>query len=293
MNFTNIAEKIKENAIKALEFIKNIYAIPDSGKYITASIILIVIFTFITFPYEQVIQKKIHEAEGKSFSSAEITGLDIGVIGRSYLDRLVLNFIDSTDLVIEKGAFNLSTNPYRLIVSRRLKSDIDIQNLKYSGKETEFNGKIGGDFDLIINSKSNIPENGFVNIIISQGMLQIGTINIPSSMGSFPLKIGVVNIQSLDFSADVINRVMKIKRFTIDSSDLKCSITGSITLEPVMKNSKLELKLVIDPRSKVFDEQREIVEAFAKNSPFEITISGTLSRPDFKTAKSDSDKNEN
>ena len=287
MNFNELPGIIKNTLKNGLVFLKSIYKIPGSKKYFAASFILIIIFLFITFPYEELIKKQLHDGAGRSYTSARISGLDVGVIGSTDIGALEIYFTDLTELIIEKAELGLSVNPYRLFVSRRIKTDLDISRLKYSGKENEFQGKVTGDIDVTLGARSNIPENGTVLINIIQGIVQVGTINIPTSMGNIPLKTDIINIKLLNFEADIINRVIKIKKFTVDSEELKCSFTGSMTIEPLIKNSRLEIKMILDPESKVLDQQRDLVNALAKGGPIIINIGGTAGRPEFKLEKNE------
>ncbi len=287
INFKNLIGIIKNLLKDGLAFFKTIYKIPGSKKYFAASFILIIIFLFITFPYEELVKKQLNEGAGKGYASARITGLDVGVIGSTDISSLEIYFTDLTELIIEKAELGLSVNPYRLFVSRRIKTDLDISRLKYSGKENEFQGKVTAEIDVILGSKSNVPENGTVLINITRGILQIGTINIPTSMGNIPLKTDVINIKLLNFDSDIINRVVKIKNCTVDSEELKCSFTGSITIEPFMKNSRIDMRMMLDPVSKVLDQQRDIVNALAKGGPIVINIGGTAGRPEFKLEKNE------
>lgn len=286
-NYKELPGIIKDSLKNVITFLKVINKIPGSKKYFAAASVLIVIFLFITFPYEELIKKQLHEGAGKGYASARVSGLDVGVIGSTDIGVLEIYFTDLTELVIEKAELGLSINPYRLFVSRRIMTDLDISKLKYSGKENEFQGKVTGEIDVTIGSKSSVPENGNLLINITQGILQVGTINIPTSMGNIPLKTDIINIKQLTFDADIINRAVKIKKFTIDSEGLKCSFTGSITIEPSMKNSRLEMKMILDPESKVLDQQRDIVNALAKGGPIIINISGTAGRPEFKLEKNE------
>ncbi len=288
MNIKEIPVIIKNRFNDLLTFLKVIYKLPGAKKYFAVSIFLIVIFFFITFPYEELVKKKLNEGSGRTYSSARISGLDVGILGSTDIEKLEVYFTDLTEIIIEKAELGISVNPYRLLVSRRLLTDLDIQNFKYSGKENEFKGKVTGDIDVTIADKSNIPENGTISINITRGALQLGLINIPTSMGNIPLKTDIINITLLNFSSDIINRTAKIKKFALESEEISCSFTGTITLEPILKNSRLDMKMTLDPQSKIFDQHRDIVNAFAKNGPIIISIGGTAGRPEFKM-----DKNEN
>lgn len=287
INFKDLPGIIKTSLIDGLAFLKVINKIPGSKRYFAASVLLIIVFVFITFPYEELIKKNLHEGAGKGYSSARIAGLDVGVIGSTEVGSLELYFPDYTELSIEKADLGLSVNPYRLFVSRRIKTDLDIHRIKYSGKENNFQGKLTGDIDITMGSKANVPENGSVLLNITQGILQVGIINIPTSMGNIPLKTDTINIKLLNFDADITNRVLKIKKFTIDSEELRCSFTGSMTIEPFMKNSKFEMKMILNPDSKVLDQHRDIINALSKGEPIVINIGGTAGRPEFKLEKNE------
>lgn len=287
INLRELPGIIKSSLKDGYAFLKAVYKIPGSKKYFTLSIILIIIFLFITFPYEELVKKQLQEGAGKAYASARITGLDVGVIGSTDIGSLEIYFTDLTELLIENAELGLSVNPYRLFVSRRIKTDLDINRIKYSGKENEFQGKVTGDIDVTLSAKANLPETGTLLINITQGILQIGTINIPTSMGNLPLKTDIINIKLLNFDADILNRIVKIRKFTVESEQIKCSFTGNITLDPFMKNSKLDIKMTLDPESKVLDQQRDIVNAFAKGGPIVIIIGGTAGRPEFKLEKNE------
>lgn len=287
INLRELPGIIKSTLKDGYAFLKAVYKIPGSKKYFTLAIILIVIFLFITFPYEELVKKQLQEGAGKAYASARITGLDVGVIGSTDIGSLEIYFTDLTELVIENAELGLSVNPYRLFVSRRIKTDLDISRIKYSGKENEFQGKVTGDIDVTLSAKANLPETGTLLINLTQGMLQIGTINIPTSMGNLPLKTDIINIKLLNFDADILNRTVKIRKFTVESEQIKCSFTGSINLDPFMKNSKLDIKMTLDPESKILDQQRDIVNAFAKGGPIVIIIGGTAGRPEFKLEKNE------
>lgn len=287
INYKELPGIIKSSFKRGLEFLKEIYRLPDSKKYFASALMLIIIFLFITFPYEELIKKQLSEGAGKAYASARISGLDVGVIGSTEFDSFEVYFTDLTALIIEKAELGLSVNPYRLVVSRRIMTDLTFNRLKYSGKENEFQGKVTGEIDITLGNKNNIPENGMIQINITNGNLQLGTINIPTSMGNIPLKTDMINIKLINFDSDIINRIVKIKKFTVDSEELICSFTGNITIEPLMKNSRLDMKMILDPASKVLDQHRDIVNALAKGGPIIINIGGTAGRPEFKLEKNE------
>lgn len=293
IDIKQVLSAIKNSGKRLSESLRSVYSLPHSGRYIALAVILVIVFTFITFPYEQLVIQKIHENEGKAYSSATFTGLNVGIVFKTRFDSFELGFLDLTSLSCKKGAFDLSTNPYTIFVKNRIKTDINIESVSYSGKDKDFSGTLTGDIDLFLNDKTGTPENGFINLKVTKGILQLGTINIPTSMGNFPLPLDAISIQSIEFESDIINKTLKIKKCSFDGDILACSLSGVINLEPVLKNSKLELKLVIDTSSKVLDKQRELINAFLKNKPFELNITGTLSRPDIKLNKPDNVKNEN
>jgi len=293
MNFRNIIEKTKEKLSAAYGFIKSVYRLPDSGKYLIAALLLIIVFTIFTFPFEQLVLKIIHDNQGKAFNTISLMELDVALIGNSYFEKAEISLSDSASVSIDKGTIDLPINPFSLWVRNRISTDFNFGSVRYTGKSINYQGGIGGEADLALNDKSGVPENGSITLKFSSAVVNIGTINIPTSMGDFPLEIGAVKISNLLVETDILNRVMRIKKFVLKSDDLSLNITGSITIEPGYKNSKPDIIVTIDPASEIFSSQRDLITAYTKNSPLEITVKGTLSRPDIKTVKAGTEKNEN
>lgn len=289
MNIEKLLTIIRHYIKESKNFIKASNSLPGSGKYYIASLLLILLFVYITFPYEQIIIKKIHTNEGKSFTSASFTGLNIGIIGKTFFDKFNISFPDSTDFSAEKGVFDLSTNPYTLFIKKRINTDLKIESIKYSGREVELNGKLSGNIDIIINDRSGIPENGSLSIQLTQSILQPGIITIPTPMDQLKLKLDPIIIQSLVIEIDIINKACRIKKFNLASDNLICTVSGSINLEPSFKNSRLDLIITIDPSSKVL----ESISPFLKKKSVEISIKGSIARPEYSRQQSGSEKNEN
>lgn len=65
INFKELTAIIKRILKDGLAFLKSIYKIPGSKKYFAASFILIIIFLFITFPFEELIKKQLSEGAEK------------------------------------------------------------------------------------------------------------------------------------------------------------------------------------------------------------------------------------
>jgi hypothetical protein len=88
INIKEIPGIIKNRFNDLLTFLKVIYKLPGAKKYFILSILLIVIFFFITFPYEELVKKKLNEGSGKTYASARISGLDVGILAALTLKSL-------------------------------------------------------------------------------------------------------------------------------------------------------------------------------------------------------------
>ncbi len=277
----NLPAKIKS-------FIKNIYELPHSGKYFVLSLVMLIFFLIITFPYDFLIKKKIYGLEGKSFRSIEMSGFDFSIFSETYIDNLLIVLNNSNELTCKNAIINLTLNPVTLLIKNKLKSDFQFDSLKYTGKDVEFLFNINGNMDLTLDKKSGTPKDGLIKIIISDSIIKLGEISIPARMGPLPLKIESINIQSGNIDANMSNGTLMLNTFKITGNDLTCDITGSMELTG---SSKLDLVVNIDSESAVLDQYNDLLSSVIKNNILSLRIKGNMSKPE--VTLNDAGKNEN
>lgn len=282
MNYKNVFNKLSFFISNTYTYIKMIRGLPHSGKYSAIAILLIIIFIFITFPYDFLIKKKLYEIEGKGARTISVGAIDFNIIGESYAENLEIVLNNNHELSWKNIIFNPSVNPYRLFIKKRYLADFQFDGFRYSTGETEILMNLNGNIDLIFDTTKNIPVSGQLKIILGDARVKLKEISIPGPMGPFPLKLDLLNIQNGIIEVDIVNSVARIRTFKLTGTDLNCNITGTVELSERTDNSKLDIRINIDPESTALENYKDMIAAVTKNGPLVLTMSGTAGRPDFK-----------
>jgi len=284
MKLQELLNKIKHYFSKFYSYIKIIKTLPHSGKYTALSIILIIFFTIITFPYDYLIKRNLKDLEGKSFRTISMKSLDFSVISESSAENVELILNNGNELSIKNILINLSINPYRLFISNRYLADFQLDNFRFTSPDAEIIMNLNGNIDIINDTIKKIPGSGEVKLILEQCIIKLKEISIPGPMGPFPLKFEKVNIQNGIAEFDIVNGIAKIKNIKLTGTDLNCSITGTVEFAERTVNSKLDLNITIDPESEALEPYRDMISMISSNSALIITLRGTAGRPDIKIA---------
>jgi len=288
INTEKLKADILELPSKLKIFIKTIYDLPHSGKYMLLSLFLFIFFLIISFPYDYIIKKNIYGLEGKSFRSIEISGFDFSLFSETYFDNINIVLNSGDEISCKNSIVNIALNPFTLFIKKKLKSDFQFDSLKYTGKEFELIFNINGNIDITLDKQTGLPKDGPVKIILSDSFINLNSINIPGPMGPLPLKVESVNIQSGNIDALIINGTVKINTFKLTGNDISCDVSGNIELN---NNSKLDLTINIDSESAFLDQYKDILNSFIKNNILSLKIKGTLSKPELTL--NSAGKNEN
>lgn len=288
INKEQIIAVIKNFPGRIKQFARIIYDLPHSGKYLILSVVLMLLFLVVTFPYDFLIKKKIYALEGKSFRSIEMAGFDFSIFSETYIDNLVIVLNNNNEVTCKNAIINLTLNPVTLFVNNKLKSDFQFDSLKYTGKDVEFLFNLNGNMDLTLDKQSGLPKDGPVKIIISDSIIKLGEISIPARMGPLPLKIESINIQSGNIDSILTNGTLKFNTFKLTGSDLICDITGQIELTG---NSRMDLVVNIDSESAVLDQYNDLLSSVIKNNILSLRIKGTLSKPEVTLNNPEKDEN--
>lgn len=279
-----ILQRIKPLLSTLLSYIRAVRALPHFGKYAALSVILIIFFTILTFPYDYLIKKSLYNNEGKGFRTITMKELDFSIFGQSTAENISIVLNNGNELMLKNVLINPSVNPYRLFVSRRYIADFQFDGFGYSTPDTELMMNLNGNMDIRIDKIKKIPVSGEIKLILEEAKLKLREISIPGPMGPFPLKLESVNIQNGVAEIDINNGVARIKNFRLTGTDLSCSITGTVEIAERSDNSKLELGVNIDPESAALEQYRDLIVAMTSNGPFILSIRGTVGRPEIRIA---------
>ncbi len=282
MNYQDIINKARELLTRCMTYIKVVRGLPHFGKYASLSIVLIIFFTIVTFPYEILIKKKLYDSEGKSFKSITLKKLDFSIMGRSSAENVELLLNNGDEVYLKSILLNLSVNPYRLFISKRYVADFQFDDFRYTAQKTEFMLNLNGNIDITIDKLKGIPSAGDLKFIIEEAKLKLKEMSIPGPMGPLALKLDAINIQNGLAEADIVNGVVKIRNFRLSGTDLNCSITGTVELADRSDNSRLNLNISIDPESAALEQYKELILSVSNNGPLLLSVQGTLGRPEIK-----------
>jgi len=233
----------------------------------------------VTFPYDVLIREQLNKLEGKVVRSIMVGSINTSLFDVTTFDNFSCTLKDGSDINLKSVIADISLNPYTLLVNREFKGDFEINNAKYSSEKVNLGCSINGNIDIELDEKSGYPSNGYLKIMIQNIILRMDDASLPANMGGFPLPQNI-KISSINIDAKIKNRTIDINRLLVSGSDLRGRITGSIILSSIFSNSKLNLKISIDPDSDVLKEFKPLLSQFTDaKGKISFPVKGTFSRP--------------
>ena len=272
---------------KIWQGIKTVYELPHSGKYILLSILLIIIFLFITFPYDLFILKKIYGLEGKSLQSISLPVFKFSILGDTVIENPAIILSNGDEITCKKTTI-ATPNPISLLLSKKIKSDFTVDLLKFCWKDSELLASFGGNIDLSLDKQTNMPVSGSVQTEAINVVLKHIKIPITTQFGPINIERDSIIINSeKGIDAAITNGVLKFDKFNTTGS-IESEISGSINLS----SKKLDLTIEIDTDNKEFEQYKDFIPSkFVKNDRITLKVDGTIDKPDPKLIEKD--KNEN
>ena len=285
INKEELIIKIKTFLKKIQTFFKTIYRLPHSGKYFILSFVFFLIFSMITFPYDSLIKKRLFSLEGKAYRTLVFSKFDFSIIGDTYCENLAIEMNNNNQLACRNIILNIALNPLTFFMQSKLKSDFQLDALKYSTRDYDLLLNVNGKTNITFDSKSYIPGDGFVKLILSDSIIKLHNVSIPGPMGAMNLKIDSVNIQSGIIDSVFSKGICRINTFKLTGNDISCIITGTLDFTAT---TRLDLIISIDSESTVLDQYRDLLGSYIKNNVLIFRLKGTLSKPElilFNTGK--------
>ena len=266
---------------------KEAVKLPYAKTYIAAAFVLFLIFFIFTFPYDMLLRNKL-----KTFEKTFLKSIYVSEINFSLFDIIEMNNIyailnSGSEINIRNADIDLSI--LRLLIGKDIKGTVQFTGFKYNSVSSQVTLNLNGDFFLDYKTLSDIPQGGNFNIIIDNALLKLGEFNLPDSMGGLPLTLPLVKISSIKIDADITSGKVNIKNFRIFGKDLNGTITGFITLQKNVINSPIDLKLVVNADSPVFEGYRDFLSKFT-NSQNQVVVQlrGSLMMPRFEASQTES-----
>jgi len=279
-------QEIKDKTVYFLNNIKKIiketFTLPYAKTYVFVSLLLIITFIIITFPYNALIRSEIKKMEKRTFKNINVQNIDFNFFDDIIFDNCDITLKNGNQLSFKNLSIDASLNPFSIFISNRILAAFkaDRVNLKSDKFETTFD--LNSNLDLTYKTSSNYPvEQGHLKIMINNALVKIEEIRIPSQIGTIPVKIPALKIKAIIASFELDKKSIKIDELNISGNDIRGNIEGTILVSSAnINNSKLDLKLRIDADSAVLKDYKDMLTKYIddKNNIL-IPLKGTLNRP--------------
>ena len=276
MNKEQIKSFIKQIPKKIWQGLKTVYAQPHSKKYLLLSLFLIMIFLFLTFPYDLLILKKIYDQEGRSFKSIDLPVFEFSIIGDTVIKNPIIMLNNGNEITCKEATIS-TPNPISFLLNNKIESNFTLTLLKYALKDSEVIIDLnGGRVELSLDKQTNMPTNGSFKTEAINIVMKSFSIPISTQMGLVSLKKDLRIITSKEGIECIIsNGTLRIDKFEL-TGDIIAKISGSIGLV----NKKFDLTIVIDADTKELDPYRDLLTKYIINDSLTIKIGGTIDKPE-------------
>ena len=269
IDITNIRNLIGNYFKIVIRIFRETVKLPKAKLYIFLSIVLVIFFIVITFPYEILIRNQIHKLETQLGSNINIGEIDFSFWDNIFMDNISISSRDGTDIMLRNLSIDLSLNPYTLFIKKTIRGDIAIQGMKYFRGEASADGIVRCQFDINMNTT-----NGFLNLDLQN--VRINGVVIKG------FDIPPVKFTSIQAETVIDNSELKINTFTFSGIDLRGRAQGAVTIAKLMRNSKINVSVDIDKNSRILNDYRILIGNYiGHDDNLKIELSGLISRPRF------------
>ncbi len=254
--------------------IKDVFKLPYAIHYMILAVVLTVVFIIITFPYEVFIRNQIENIEKQVTRSLSVAEIDFNIISDSYFNNVMAILQDGSSLNIKSIIFDMSYNPYTLLVKHNYSGEVHIKGLEFSNNDVFVSSHGNLLFDIFTSSETGLPEDGTISLTLRDTSIKgimIQGFEIP------PVKLKQVKYES-EF---VSKNNLKIKYIIFSGPDLKGNATGRIITGQTARNSSIDMTINIDSNSSLLDQYRVLLGDIIKPGKEQLTftIRGPLANP--------------
>ncbi|OHD64120.1 MAG: hypothetical protein A2176_00560 [Spirochaetes bacterium RBG_13_51_14] len=284
MNLTNLKHLILTNIKSIFNFshlwgmAKEALKLPYAKSYLAVAVLFTGLFIVVTFPYDMLLRNKLKNLEKTLVKTIYVTEIDFNLFDIIAMNNIYMVLRSGSEITIRNADIDISL--LRLLFLKDIKGTAQLVGLKYNSDGTQLTFNLNGNIFLDYKSLSGIPQGGDFNVIIENVAFKPGVINLPDSMGGLPLTLPLIKISSIKIDADISGQKINIKNIRIFGKDLNGTITGSVTMSKSIINSRLDLKLTIDPNSSALENYRDLLSRFMNDSnQLVIPVRGSLMMP--------------
>ncbi|NMB63878.1 MAG: type II secretion system protein GspN, partial [Spirochaetes bacterium] len=265
MNLSNYKIILKTYYDRLYNFLKEIVTVQYFWRYLVFSIVMTMLFVFLTFPYEIIIQNKIKEVEQNIANYISIGNLKIHTITDSIAENITIELKNGTEITLQNVLFNFTINPISIFVTHHYDGTIKIHNLNLKGEKLQIITNADILYDLKYNKPLPYPAEG--NIISSMKDVSIKGISIQG------FEIPDINISQI--KSELIfekGNMINLKYLLFSGSEIRGNAYGTITLSNYFQNSSLNITIQIDSQSSILEDYKVLLESMMKPGTKNITI---------------------
>jgi hypothetical protein len=259
---------------KAKEAVK----LPYAKSYIAFALFMVAVFLVLTFPYDMLIRNGLKKLEKGTLKTISISEINFSLIDIIEMKNIYAILNSGSEINVRTADIDLSL--IRLLIAKDIKGTVQLANFKYDSGTTQFGMNLNGNIFLDYKTFDNAPQAGSCNIIIDNATLKLSQFNLPDTMGGLPLSLPLIRISSIKIDVEINNGKLDIKNFRIFGKDLNGSITGTIALQKNILNSGLDLRLLLNADSPVFENYRDFLGKFINDrNQLAVQLRGSLMMP--------------
>jgi hypothetical protein len=282
MQFQDFPVKIKKYTSLLYQGLKNIVKIPHFWKYFIIAVFSTLLFVIITFPYDIIIMKKLHNYEGKAFRTISVKDIEFSLFKDIVINDAYIVLNNGDEIEFKNSAISLNKNPWKLLYKKNIVTDFQVRGLKYLSPKFDSTINLNGNADFFINNSGPLPVVGNLKLLISSGIVRLNEITFQGPLGPMSLKIGTIQLSAVNCDFEFISGSININRFELTGDDLSGTVTGNIKPGSFLPASSVNLTINLNPDSGILSEYRDMILPMVKNDTLTLYISGTLGKPDIR-----------
>jgi len=279
MDINKLLNDIKRTSKFILFKAKDVFTLPFAKTYMFLSLILIIIFSIINFPYEKFIIQEINKKSSNFSNDLKIENLQFSIFNKTLIKQV--NVVTKKNSKID--VLNIVVEPIENIISQYLNDrfyfQISISRFKFENKNLKISSSINIDSNIKYKPNNLIQSQGSIDFNLFNLYLKLKEIKV---MNNFT--INNINIKKIKINGNINLKNKKIffKNISITGKDLKGKINGFMLLNQNINNSKLKFSIKLDGNSLALLDYKDIMSSFGligEDNYLHLSVSGTIRNP--------------
>lgn len=286
MNATEIKTRIVTilktifNMGSFMTYLKDMIKLPYAKIYLlVVAPVVFVLMLAVTFPYDMLIRRSIKKLEPMVVKSFIINEIDFSFFSDIYLKDILILTNGGSEISIRETDIDASLNPFRLFISKNLKFAIRINRFKFASESTKIDFNASSNLQLSFKNYSEFPRQGMIKLIFENAHVELKKLPLPEAAGGATLTLPPIRIKTMNINGLMNGRMISFQEARIMGQDLRGNITGTVAIDPLFVNSRLDLRISLDAESPALADYKLLLGAFTKNNAVVLPVRGTIANP--------------